>query len=89
MREEAAERLFKWFAEHSVEKLDEAPPPASLLKLRTALGFTQAALAAKLGLKEPIVRRVETGNMPVSIEVATRYRQLAEQNGLDLDQLAV
>jgi DNA-binding XRE family transcriptional regulator len=57
-------------------------------KLRKSLGFTQATLAAKLDLRESVVRRAETGNLPLSIEQTERYRRIASQHGIDLDQLA-
>jgi transcriptional regulator with XRE-family HTH domain len=90
MPQDAATRLVNYMAERGAKVIEEGPPPAALLKLRQALGFTQAAMAAKLGLKEAQVRRLETGNMPVSMPAAAAYRQLAEQRGLDhvLDQLA-
>ena len=88
MREEAIFRLLQWMGERSAKAIGEGPLPAALLKLRRELGFTQAALAAKLGLKEPLVRRAETGNMPISMDIAERYRRLAAEHGIDLDGLA-
>jgi hypothetical protein len=39
-------------------------------------------------LKEALIRRLETGNTPVSMPAAAAYRQLAGQHGYDLDKLA-
>jgi transcriptional regulator with XRE-family HTH domain len=88
MGENAIQRLFAWVAERGVKQLEEGPPPAALLKLRVQLGWTPAAMAAKLNLKEPVVRRAEIGNMPISMEMAARYRELAAEHGLDFDRLA-
>jgi transcriptional regulator with XRE-family HTH domain len=88
MPQDAASRLINWMAERGAQAIGEGPPPAALLKLRRLLGLTQSSIAAKLGFKETIVRRMETGNMPVSMPVAAAYRQLAQQKGLDLDRLA-
>jgi len=52
------------------------------------LGLTQLSVAAKLGLKEGQVRRMETGNMPVSMPAAEQYRRVAAEHGIDFDRLA-
>jgi transcriptional regulator with XRE-family HTH domain len=88
MSQPAIERLFAWMAARGANAIEEGPPPAALLKLRRLLGLTQSSIASKLGLKETIVRRMETGNMPVSMPAAAAYRQLAQKYGRDLDQLA-
>ena len=46
--------------------------------------FTQAALASKLGVKETVVRRIETGNMTAPIRVIDGYRRLAAERGIEL-----
>ena len=47
------------------------------------------AIADKLGVKEAQVRRMETGNMTVPIDVEAAYRKLAAERGIDdLDLLA-
>ena len=84
----AVEKLVHWMSAKGTSELTAGPPPAALLKLRKALGFTQATLAAKLDLREAVVRRAETGNLPLSMEQAERYRRIASQHGLDLDQIA-
>jgi transcriptional regulator with XRE-family HTH domain len=88
MPQEAADQLFKWMAEHGANAIEEGPPPAALLKLRQLLGLSQFAMASKLGVKEALIRRLETGNTPVSMPAAAAYRQLAREYGHDLDQLA-
>jgi transcriptional regulator with XRE-family HTH domain len=88
MPQDAATRLINWMAERGAQAIGEGPSPPPRSKLRQLLGLTQSSIAAKLGFKETIVRRVETGNMPVSLPVAAAYRQLAQQKGLDLDRLA-
>jgi transcriptional regulator with XRE-family HTH domain len=88
MPRDAADRLFKWMAERGAEAIEDGPPPAALVKLRQLLGLSQFAIASKLGLKEALIRRLETGNTPVSMPAASAYRQLARECGYDLDQLA-
>jgi transcriptional regulator with XRE-family HTH domain len=75
-------------AERGAEAIEDGPPPAALVKLRQLLGLSQFAIASKLGLKEALIRRLETGNTPVSMPAASAYRQLARECGYDLDQLA-
>jgi transcriptional regulator with XRE-family HTH domain len=84
----AVEKLVHWMGAQGTREFTAGPPPAALLKLRKSLGFTQAALAAKLDLRESVVRRAESGNLPLSMEQAERYRRIAAQHGVDLDQLA-
>jgi ribosome-binding protein aMBF1 (putative translation factor) len=50
--------------------------------------MTQVTLADKLGLKESIVRRMETGNMPLSMPAIAAYRRLTAEHGYDSDKLA-
>jgi transcriptional regulator with XRE-family HTH domain len=88
IRQNTIQRLLAWMAEQGVKHLEEGPPPQALLKLRTQLGFTAAVMATKVGVKEDAVRRMEIGNMPISMQVAAEYRKLAKENGLDLDDLA-
>ncbi len=84
----AVEKLVHWMGAQGTRELTAVPPPAALLKLRKSLGFTQATLAAKLDLRESVVRRAETGNLPLSVEQAERYRRLAAQHGVDFDRIA-
>ena len=88
MAEAPMRRLLAWVGERGAQTIEEGPPPHVLLKLRRLLGLTQLSLAAKLGLKEGQVRRMETGNMPVSMPAAEQYRRLAAEHGVDLDRLA-
>ena len=88
MAEAPMRRLLAWAGERGAQALEEGPPPQALLKLRQLLGLTQLSVAAKLGLKEGQVRRMETGNMSVSMPAAEQYRRLAAECGVDLDRLA-
>jgi transcriptional regulator with XRE-family HTH domain len=88
MAEAPMRRLLTWAGQRGTQAIEEGPPPQALLKLRQLLGLTQLSLAAKLGLKEAQVRRMETGNMPVSMPAGEQYRRLAAEHGVDLDRLA-
>jgi transcriptional regulator with XRE-family HTH domain len=87
MSEDGTRRLLTWMAEQGAQAIEEGPPPQALFKLRRLLGMTQMTLADKLGLKEASVRRMETGNMPPSMQAIAAYRRLAAEHGYDLDKL--
>ncbi len=82
------EKLVHWMSVKGTRELTVVPLPQTLLKLRELLGFTHAALASKVGLRESVVRRAEIGMLPLSMEQTARYRQLSWQAGLDWDRLA-
>ena len=85
MSQHAMTRLLEYIAKSGASAIvDRSPPPQALLKLRRKLGFTQAALASKLGVKETVVRRIETGNMTAPIRVIDGYRRLAAERGIEL-----
>jgi len=87
MSEAAIQKLLHWVAERGTKAIEDGPLPAALLKLRRLLGHSPFALASKLGVKEIVIRRVEAGNMPISMPLADAYRQLAREHGIDLDNL--
>src|SRR6476620_9752018 len=64
MAEPAVTKLLQWIAEQGTKQIEEGPPPAALLKLRSLLGFSPFALATKLGVKETAIRCWEAGNLP-------------------------
>lgn len=86
--EEPLTRLIQWMGDRVTKTIGDGPLPAALLKLRTELGLSHVAIAAKLDLKDTVVRRMETGNMVISIDAAERYRELAADYGFDLNELA-
>jgi transcriptional regulator with XRE-family HTH domain len=85
----AMQRLLEYYgtvAARNIEQAEQAGVPTAekLLALRQKLGLTQSAMAEKLGLKEVLVRRLETNNAPIFAPVVEAYRQ---QFGADLDAL--
>jgi len=85
MSQEAMTRLLEYMAKSGASTIEEgSPPPQALLRLRQNLGLTQAALASTLGVKETVVRRIETGNMAAPIHVLDGYRRLAAEQGIEL-----
>ena len=52
--------------------------PDEFKTLRKELGFTQAQLAAQLGLEENSVWRLENGASPIRVETALALRFLVE-----------
>src|SRR5947207_1726994 len=85
MSQQAMTRLLEYIATSGVSALEAGSPPSqAFLRLRRKLGCTQAALASRLGVKETVVRRIETGNMTAPINVVEGYRRLAEEEGVEL-----
>jgi transcriptional regulator with XRE-family HTH domain len=72
-----------WFDEEEartpgfISKMDEAnlreATADRLKKLREDAGLTQAQLAARLGVKQPVVARVESGNVMPDLRTVHRY----------------
>jgi transcriptional regulator with XRE-family HTH domain len=82
----AMEKLVKWIAEQGIShiEVEDAPSSEFFAALRKALGFTTTALAAKLGLKEPQVRRIELDRLTPSAAIIARYRAVAAEAGYTL-----
>jgi transcriptional regulator with XRE-family HTH domain len=84
MRQEPMERLLKWIGEQGVSNLDGGPSAEALIELRRALGLTQMSMAAKLGIKETTLRRIEFNKQTPSTEILVKYTEIAGDAGLSL-----
>jgi transcriptional regulator with XRE-family HTH domain len=88
MPQPAAEKLIAYYAERAGNRIGGGPDAETLVKFRELLGLNQQAMAKVLKLSPSLVRGIESGNRPASIQAIKAYRQYAKAKGYDLDKLA-